>query len=517
MTLAQTMWTHGHSLQVEYPERGTIEYKGFSAKYKGNTGKPNWFHFAIPTPVDINDKLQVGSVSLRVRGGGGAFVESIHVYDGEKKIAGEEKLHLRPTYTQWDIYKVDVPRDQEISSSLGISVLVNFGVDDRWIEFSAAGAEFLSSGYSDNVINVRWFGAKGDGKTDDTDTVAIQSAVDFAANHSGIVFVPEGTYMIDALKSINLPSNLTFKLSPRATLKAMPNSSPKYSVVKIYNRQNVTVTGGTIQGERGLHTGTTGEWGMGVDIRSSMNVTIRDVIAKDCWGDGFYIGKVTGSKDECHNVKLQNCIADNNRRQGCSVVSLIGGLIEGCVFSNTNGTAPEAGLDIETNPTNIIRNINVSNCIFSGNIGHGVQLSGGKAEVSSCVLSGNICQNNKISIGVYIAKEIVVVNNLCQSNKEDGIKIKGSTDINTVNNLCADNGDANIKVESYIKNSIDCINCGIQGNTCRGLATSSYGVYVDKKSSNTFVCNNDLLNSAKRSSDNFVNLSQSTVMVNNRV
>ena len=516
MTLAQTIWTHGHSLQVEYPERGTIEYKGFSAKYKGNTGKPNWFHFAIPTPVDINDKLQVGSVSLRFRGGGAAFVESIHVYDGEKKIAGEDKLHLRPTYTQWDIYKVDVPIGQEISSSLGISVLVNFGVDDLWIEFSAAGAEFLSSGYSDNVINVRQFGAKGDGRDDPGDTEAIQSAVDFAAtHHSGIVFVPEGTYMINALKSINLPSNLTFQLSPRATLKAIPNSSPGYSVLKIYNRQNVTVTGGTIQGERGLHTGTTGEWGMGVDIRSSMNVTIRDVIAKDCWGDGFYIGKVTGSKDECHNVKLQNCIADNNRRQGCSVVSLIGGFIEECLFSNTNGTAPEAGLDIETNPTNIIRNINVSNCIFSGNIGHGVRLDGGKAEVSSCILSGNICQNNNIGIGVYIAKEIVVVNNLCQSNKEDGINIYVSTDINTVNNLCTDNGVANVKVESVnVKRST---NCGIQGNTCRGLKTSKYGVYVDKESSNTFVCNNDLLNSATNPGNNFVNLSQSTEMVNNRV
>ena len=162
MVLRQAMWTHGHSLKVEYPERGTIEYKGFSAKYKGNTAKPNWLHFAIPTPVNINDKPRVESVSLRFRGGGGAYLESIHVYDGEKKIAGEDDIHLRPT--EWDIRKVDLPLGQKIQWGLGISVLVNFGIDDRWIEFSSAGASFFDGSNSENIIHVDSIGTKDDPK-----------------------------------------------------------------------------------------------------------------------------------------------------------------------------------------------------------------------------------------------------------------------------------------------------------------------------------------------------------------
>lgn len=49
-----------------------------------------------------------------------------------------------------------------------------------------------------NTLNVRDFGAKGDGKTDDTK--AIQKALDSAAATQGTVFVPEGLYMSGELR-----------------------------------------------------------------------------------------------------------------------------------------------------------------------------------------------------------------------------------------------------------------------------------------------------------------------------
>ena len=218
MALAQTIWVHGHSIQVEYPERGTIQYKGFSAKYKGNTAQPNWLHFAIATPLGINDKLRVGSVSLRLRGGGQAFVEAIHVYDGEIKIAGEDDMHLRPT--QWEVKKVDIHPVKEIQWGLGISVLVNFGPDARWIEFSAAGADFLSNGcsnnigYSNNVFNVRCFGARGDGTTDDSAAVkATLTAIRVLSDGMGVLKFPNGTYKVNetAFEEINSLNGLTIE------------------------------------------------------------------------------------------------------------------------------------------------------------------------------------------------------------------------------------------------------------------------------------------------------------------
>ena len=49
-----------------------------------------------------------------------------------------------------------------------------------------------------HTLSVRDFGAKGDGKTDDTK--AIQKALDSAAGTHGTVFVPEGVYMCGELK-----------------------------------------------------------------------------------------------------------------------------------------------------------------------------------------------------------------------------------------------------------------------------------------------------------------------------
>ena len=51
---------------------------------------------------------------------------------------------------------------------------------------------------SENNVNAKWFGATGDGTTDDTS--AIQAAIDYAATtNGGTVFLPEGSYLITGL------------------------------------------------------------------------------------------------------------------------------------------------------------------------------------------------------------------------------------------------------------------------------------------------------------------------------
>jgi len=138
------MWAHGHSLQVEVAGRGSVERKGFSAKYTLNSGGlSNWLHFAIPTAVIVNgDRLRVASAMVRFRCGTGGQVKAIHVYDGEKKIAAKDNLSLGPGL--WHVEKVDVPGDPEVMWGLGISILVYSGPDARWVEFSSAGCDLLS-------------------------------------------------------------------------------------------------------------------------------------------------------------------------------------------------------------------------------------------------------------------------------------------------------------------------------------------------------------------------------------
>ena len=151
------------------------------------------------------------------------------------------------------------------------------------------------------VVNVRdtAFGAKGDGVTDDT--AAIQRAVNTVAGTGGTVMVPDGTYLVNAVAQNNsmgiiLGSNMTLSLTPGAILQAFPNSSGNYAILALYGASNVNIIGGTLSGERNTHTGTTGEWGMGLSIGSSNQMVVQGVTAKECWGDGFYL------TDLCTNI-----------------------------------------------------------------------------------------------------------------------------------------------------------------------------------------------------------------------
>jgi Pectate lyase superfamily protein len=159
------------------------------------------------------------------------------------------------------------------------------------------------------VVNVKEFGATGNGVTNDT--ASIQEAINEVGGTGGTVYVPDGTYRIDAVTSLNLKSNMTFRMMYGAILKAIPNNNGgQFHIIRMDNVTNVNVVGGTVKGERASHLGTTGEWGKGVGLYGANNVVIEDVTSKDNWGDGFYVS------DHSTNSKFCSVVADNNRRLG---------------------------------------------------------------------------------------------------------------------------------------------------------------------------------------------------------
>ncbi len=148
--LEHAMWVHGHSMEVEYPERLDSQKRmGYYMQVRGKPFTSNWFHFAIPTPVIASDKrLRAGSVMIRFRTGPGAAVKAVHVYDGEKKIASHD-VNLSPQGAfVWP--RFEVPADPFVLWGLGISVGVQFGdsanlpPNKLLVEFSSAGCDFIS-------------------------------------------------------------------------------------------------------------------------------------------------------------------------------------------------------------------------------------------------------------------------------------------------------------------------------------------------------------------------------------
>ena len=200
---------------------------------------------------------------------------------------------------------------------------------------SGTGSSCAPAPTSATVVSVKDTGARGDGSTNDT--AAIQAAINQVAGTGGTVLVPDGTYMVDAAVSVKLGSNMTFRMTSAATLRAIPNALEGYYIVKIEGQTDVNMVGGTVQGERYAHTGPggpdagneAGEWGMGVTIAASKNVYIEGVTAKECWGDGFYQAGYPGPS---YNIHLCSVVADHNRRQGLSIENVDGMVVRDSVF-----------------------------------------------------------------------------------------------------------------------------------------------------------------------------------------
>lgn len=173
-------------------------------------------------------------------------------------------------------------------------------------------------------------------------------------NLAGAMFIPEGEYMIKAhtdsggYGGVFVRNDSLIIFHPKAVFKAITNDKPAYAILNFQSVSNITVIEPKLIGDNDTHTGSTGEFGMGLYIRNSNNIhVVRPNIAK-CWGDGIYIGQV-GDSGTCNNVVIDYPVIDSCRRQGISVISADGLTINNPVISNIRGTLPSAGIDIEPN------------------------------------------------------------------------------------------------------------------------------------------------------------------------
>ena len=116
------------------------------------------------------------------------------------------------------------------------------------------------------------------------------------------------------------------------------------------------------------------EWRMTLAIRGCTNVKVEGLTLRDSGGDGVYVaggGKLTCSKD----IHLKDVVCENNYRQGISVISVDGLLVEDSSFNNTWGTPPSSGVDIEPDTAQErIKNLVFRNCRFADNYGDGIEV-----------------------------------------------------------------------------------------------------------------------------------------------
>jgi hypothetical protein len=227
------------------------------------------------------------------------------------------------------------------------------------------------------VVNVRNWGAAGDGARDDT--TSFQSAIDALPAAGGTVHVPAGDYVIDPTRNVRLRSNMHLELAEGAILRAKRNDQERAYVLMVYKVANVEISGGRIIGDRDNHLGTAGEWGHAIMVRGSSAVTIRDIHVSKCWGDGVSIGgaMVTNAPTiPCNDVIIANIVSTGNRRQGMTIGCATNVKVYDSEFSATRGIAPECGIDVEpdANDARITSTVHIENCLIRGNAGNGLLL-----------------------------------------------------------------------------------------------------------------------------------------------
>lgn len=219
------------------------------------------------------------------------------------------------------------------------------------------------------VLDVTDYGAK----IGVDSTHAFQCTIDALPKRGGTVYVPPGRFLIDAMQSVRLRSNMLLHMSVGTVLEQITNNVPRSNVLLGENIEQVEVRGGRIIGDRLTHVfenpNSTDEWGHGIKFTKCDGVTVSDVMSERCTGDGMSVN----GNDYC----IDKFTSFHNRRQGLTIggstyvrvyrsrMSFTGD------FENSKGTKPLAGIDIEPDVDDV-DGVYIEDVILEGNQGSGL-------------------------------------------------------------------------------------------------------------------------------------------------
>jgi parallel beta helix pectate lyase-like protein len=232
-------------------------------------------------------------------------------------------------------------------------------------------------------------------------------------NDTIIIDTQDIDWIISPLKMRNLEDK-TIIFDKEIVLKAKSGAFLKSTdaLIKFINCKNIKIYGNDSLLIMNKHEYIDGEWRMGISLLGCEDVLIKDITVSSSGGDGVYIdGYEKGTFSE--NITLENIIAINNKRQGISIISAKNVLVKNSTFTETKGTLPGAGVDIEPDDEyDVISNIIFENCVFTNNNHAGIVIALGKLNAQSlpvsisfnnCYLSMNHHKDNR-----YAAAEISI-------------------------------------------------------------------------------------------------------------
>lgn len=391
-----------------------------------------------------------------------------------KSLIGEEDLRL------WE--GGSDPTTFERATSTGASVtMTKFGASGN-LNLKIEGATIETATVDDLItkapwIDVRAYGAVGDGVTNDT--TAIQSALTYAETFDrAVVWVPNGTFLLNAGLTIGTGTRLTgigtlkFAAGVTAGTKMLTNSE------RVTGNSGIWISGLTLDGNRTDNSGSAGLTGIDWTM-------VTDSVVEKTTITGFTQHCIDASVGNADNLFFGNTLED----YGTGSVGF--GLV---LLSDSN------------------RNRVIGNNVYTTNTNVGISVDDQSGAVGGTSCTGNIISDNDIwggDYGILIvgSGENIVANNRIHYPTSYGIYVGASTDglNDAVGNLVHGN---TIDVDTGV--NVYGLSVGGSANsfTENKVTGGKYGAYV------TDIPASSMLTSGCRLSNNlFVSQSDSAVMV----
>jgi hypothetical protein len=352
-------------------------------------------------------------------------------------------------------------------------------------------------GLSGEVVNVREFGAKGNG-TDD-DRAAIMGAIVAAAEKGGTVYFPPGIYSISLGIDLDYSNVVLMGASPFASTIKLSASSSFIIDTEPGRVSNVGVVNLGIDGSKDIQADASG--GIGICFRNVDKGFIRNCYIHDTARSGIIVGQA-GGVTPCTDIDVSgNLLVNIGLTAGGGNPDKVGiGIVNGrrvTVTGNIIKNAVLTGIDLEKHGSanDVLEGIVVANNVieagpYNFTEAFGISVLGAGYYCFDITLSGNIMRGDartaRSAIACEYATRLIVSDNIAVGMMEHGLIFRTCHRVNVANNaiygagLGSDNVYSGILVTG-VTNQVQtrCSVFQIGGNTVESVNTLSrprYGI-----------------------------------------
>lgn len=260
------------------------------------------------------------------------------------------------------------------------------------------------------AVNVRWFGATGDGTTDDT--TAIQTAVN-AGNH---IYFPTGTYIVSV---IDIDTDSYFEGNGYSTILKSKDLNTNNVIRGNSTANNIIIKNLKIDGNNGSATD-----GDGIRLFGThTNVLIDGVWIDEPYQNGIWVGGGANA-----NIRISNCLVTGTfLADGIIIHTGTHYTITNCVINNT--VTNDANNNVSVFHSTGASGLGIiSNIVSTGGV-NGISVEGNSTEtiISNCYVESAV---NGISVKDASSTNITISNCIVKDNTSRGYSIVGGSFIN---------------------------------------------------------------------------------------